>query len=196
MLNYEKIEKDPQRITKIKSFINKYNYEGINFSSEKDDSKKFEKNNLIIALNVVYTEKEKIYLAYVSKNNPNREKQVIVLTIPNGRGHEVKSEGRWYYLAVKELSALLRGTTSKHYGDFCCLNYFHFFRTKNKLEWHKKVCEKKKDFCNVIMPSENTKVLKFNQYQKSDKSSFIIYADLECIIEKIDGCKFIYSKSK
>ena len=27
------------------------------------------------------------------------------------------------------------------------------------------------------------------QYKKSDKASFIIYADLECIIEKIDECK-------
>ena len=39
------------------------------------------------------------------------------------------------------------------------------------------------------MPSEETKILELNQYQKSDKASFIIYADLECIIEKIDGCK-------
>ena len=39
------------------------------------------------------------------------------------------------------------------------------------------------------MPSENTKMLEFNQYQKSDKAPFIIYAGLECIIEKIDGCK-------
>ena len=39
------------------------------------------------------------------------------------------------------------------------------------------------------MPSEDTKVLEFNQYQKSDKAPFIIYADFECIIEKIDGCK-------
>ena len=39
------------------------------------------------------------------------------------------------------------------------------------------------------MPSEDTKLLVFNQYQKSDKASFIIYADLECIIEKIDGYK-------
>ena len=39
------------------------------------------------------------------------------------------------------------------------------------------------------MPSEDTKILEFNQYQKSDKAPFIIYADLECIIEKIDGCK-------
>ena len=39
------------------------------------------------------------------------------------------------------------------------------------------------------MPSEDTKILEFNQYQKSDKAPFIIYADLECIIEKIDGCR-------
>ena len=39
------------------------------------------------------------------------------------------------------------------------------------------------------MPSEDTKILDFNQYQKSDKAPFIIYADLECIIGKIDGCK-------
>ena len=46
-----------------------------------------------------------------------------------------------------------------------------------------------KDFCNVNMPSDNTKILQFNQYQKSDKATCIIYADLKCIIEKIDGCK-------
>ena len=46
-----------------------------------------------------------------------------------------------------------------------------------------------KIFCNIIMPSENTKILEFNQYQKSVQAPFIIYADLECIIEKTDGCK-------
>ena len=32
------------------------------------------------------------------------------------------------------------------------------------------------------MPSENTKILEFNQYQKLDKAWFIIYADLEYLI--------------
>ena len=41
-----------------------------------------------------------------------------------------------------------------------------------------------KDFCNIAMPSEEV-----NQYQKSDKAPFIIYADLECLKEKIDGCE-------
>ena len=65
---------------------------------------------------------------------------------------------------------------------------FILLEQKNKLQSHKKVRENK-DFCNVIMPFEDTKILEFNQYQKSDKAPFIIYADLECIIEKIDGCK-------
>ena len=68
------------------------------------------------------------------------------------------------------------------------MNCLHSFGTKNKHKSHKRVCGNK-DFCNVIMPSEDTKILEFNQYQKSDKAPFIIYVDLECIIEKIDGCK-------
>ena len=58
-LNHEEIKKDPQRITKIKPFINKYNWKEIDFPSEKDDWKKVEKNNRTIALNVLYAKKEK-----------------------------------------------------------------------------------------------------------------------------------------
>ena len=39
------------------------------------------------------------------------------------------------------------------------------------------------------MPFKDTKILEFKQCQKSDKAPFAIYADLECIIKKIDGCK-------
>ena len=40
------------------------------------------------------------------------------------------------------------------------------------------------------MISEDTEILEFNQHQKFDKAPFIIYADLECKIEKIDGFKY------
>ena len=59
-LNHEEIKKDPQKITTSKSFISKYNWEGINFPSEKADWKKIEKNNVTtIARNVFYAKKEK-----------------------------------------------------------------------------------------------------------------------------------------
>ena len=40
-----------------------------------------------------------------------------------------------------------------------------------------------------IFSSDDTKILEFNQYQKSNKAPFIIYTDLEYIIEKTDGSK-------
>ena len=39
------------------------------------------------------------------------------------------------------------------------------------------------------MPSEDIRILEFNQYQKSDKGPFKVHADLECLVEKIDSCK-------
>ena len=39
------------------------------------------------------------------------------------------------------------------------------------------------------MPSEDNKILEFNQNKKSDKTPFVIYADLNFLIEKTDGCK-------
>ena len=38
------------------------------------------------------------------------------------------------------------------------------------------------------MPSEKNNILEFNQYMKSDKTQYIIYADIESLIRKIDGC--------
>ena len=76
-ISYDETKKDPQRITKIKPFINKYNWERINYPSENDDWKKNQKNNVTIARNVLYAKKEKIYPAYVSKHSSNHEKKLF-----------------------------------------------------------------------------------------------------------------------
>ena len=91
----------------------------------------------------------------------------------------------------KKLSALLRGMTSEPQGEFYCLNCLHFFATENKCESDKKSCENK-DFklrIKVSMLSEDTEILAFNQYQNCHKAVFIIYTDLECLLEKIAGFK-------
>ena len=123
-LNLDKIKKDPQRVSKIKPFIEKYNWKDI-------DLKKFECNNEV-ALNILYVpyNTKKINIAYKSKNNLTQEKQIILLMISDGQ--------KWHYLVVKNLSRLLRGITSNHKEDFYCLNCFHSYRTENKLEAHKK----------------------------------------------------------
>ena len=85
-LNRDKINKDPQRVSKIKPFIDQYNWNDIDFPSTGKDSKKFESNNESIALNILYVPHKtgKIHLAYKSKHNITREKQVILLMITDG----------------------------------------------------------------------------------------------------------------
>ena len=81
--------------------------------------------------------------------------------------------------------------------SFFCLNCHHSFATGNKHTSRKKVYEDKY-FCNVVMPSEDTNLLKFNHYQKCHKPHLIIYADLKCLIDwwmqKLSW-KFILNKS-
>ena len=179
-LNLDKINDHPERISKIKPFIEQYNWKDIDFQSTSKDWKKFELNNEI-ALNILYVphNTKKIEIAYKSKHNLTREKQVILLIISNGEN--------WHYLTIKNLSRLLRGITSIHDGDFYCLNCFHLHRTKNKLEAHKKICENR-DYCHVEMPTKDNNTIKYNQGEKSIKLPFAVYADLEYLLEKMSTC--------
>ena len=81
-LNLDKIKKDQQAISKIKPFIDQYNWSDIDFPSASKDWKKIELNNEI-ALNILYVpyNTKKIHVAYKSKHNLTREKQVILLMI-------------------------------------------------------------------------------------------------------------------
>ena len=101
---------------------------------------------------------------------------------------------KWHYLAVKSLSALLRGITSNHDGDFYCLNCFHSYSTKEKLKKHEKVCNNH-DYCYVEMPDEHNKMLKYNHAEKLLKAQFMIYTDLECLLEKMHFCQNNLEKS-
>ena len=93
-LNYQNIKKDPQRISKIKPFIDQYNWKEISCLSHQKDWEKFEWNNKPIALNILYVphDTEEIRHVYMSKCNTKLENQVIFLMISDGE--------KWHYLAV------------------------------------------------------------------------------------------------
>ena len=118
-------------------------------------------------------------MAYRSKYNLIHEEQTILLMITDSE--------KWQYLTVKNLFGLLRGVTSTHYGDFHCLNCFRSYGTKIKLELHKKICENH-DYCKVKMPAKGSNIIKYNHEEKSMKVPFVIYADLECLLEKMSIC--------
>ena len=57
----------------------------------------------------------------------------------------------------------------------------------NKLKSHENAC-KNKYICGTVMPSEKGNILEVNQYVKSDKIPYIIFADIEPLIKKIGRC--------
>ena len=145
-LNLDNIEKNPQRISKIKPFIDQYNWKDIDFPPPNKDWRKLELNN-DIALNILYIphNTKKTQLAYRSKNNLTCDKQIILLMITDGE--------KWHYLTVKNLPGLLKGIIN-----------------------------------HVEMPTKDNNIIKYNHGEKSMKVPFIIYADLECLLEKMSTC--------
>ena len=152
-LNHEQIKSHPERISNIKPFSDQYNWKEISFPTSRNLWKKFASNNESIALIILYVpySAKEIRHACKSKYNLKRENQVILLFITDGE--------KWHYLAVKSLSALLRGITGNNNGDFYYLNCFCSYTTENKLENHRNVCENH-DYCYVEMPEEDDKILK------------------------------------
>ena len=74
-LNYHTVETHPERISKLKSYINKYNLERINFPAGSKEWKKFEQSNTTIALNILYAKstKKETNIVYKSKYNNKRK---------------------------------------------------------------------------------------------------------------------------
>ena len=91
---------------------------------------------------------KKIHIAYKSKHNSTREKQVTLLMISNGEN--------WHYLVVKRLPGLPKGITSSHNEDFYCLNCFCAYTTKNKHEELKKIVK----IINIVMLKCLMKIIK------------------------------------
>ena len=92
------------------------------------------------------------------------------------------------------MSALFREIAGNNHVDFYCVNCFQSYTTENKLKKHEKVC-KNHDYCYVEMPKEDNKILKYNQREKSMKVPFIIYANVECLLEKMNTCHNNLKKS-
>ena len=114
-LNYEEIGKHSERIKKNKPFVNKYNWHEKKFSLKKDDWKKIQKNNVIIALNVLYAKKEKNVTCLCFKT-----------WLDSWKTNYSFNDSKWRRMA--NLSALLRKITSKQHNDFHCLNCLHSWR--------------------------------------------------------------------
>lgn len=62
----------------------------------------------------------------------------------------------------------------------------HYFRTNEKLTAHSVDCSKLND-CAIVLPGEDDKWLTFEHHSRKERIPFVVYADLECALERREG---------
>lgn len=98
-LHHEEIGAHTERISKLREFENRYNWQGIEFPTTIKSISKFEKNNPDIAVNVLYVTKKSINNLRRSEYKITRSKQVNLLLIKDGK--------KTHYTCIKKISRLL-----------------------------------------------------------------------------------------
>ena len=178
-LHCEEISVNPERISKLRPFAERYDWEGLEFPMALNKISKFEKRNPEIAVNVLFVNKKSIYIARRSEFNGKRSKQVNLLMIIDGKNR--------HYTAVKSLSRLLSSENSKgRKGAYhFCVNCLNGFRTESARDKHYVYCSSNGEV-NVKMPEEREKWLKFHDGQCQFKVPFMLYADFESILKPVD----------
>ena len=62
------------------------------------------------------------------------------------------------------------------------------FKTDNALEKHERLCDNN-DYCSVEMSTQSNKILKYSYGEKSLRTPFVIYTDLERLLLKQQSCQ-------
>ena len=141
------------------------------------DIKKFENLNQFISVNVLaFDGKTCIYPVYVTSDK-NRMHHVNLLLISN--------YDKFHYVLIKNMSRLLCTNPTNGQRYFC--NYcLHGFYKKSSLLNHVDDCSKF-GIQKVVLPDDEHKWVKFNSIQKMMPVPFIIYADFESFLCKVEG---------
>lgn len=145
---------------------------------------KFERNNPTISINV-YSFKKKsktVHLLRGTKSVKERHLHLMLLT------KETSSEtSNTHYCWIKDLSRLVSAqvSKSKRRTYFCdrCLNFFY---KQDKLNKHIENCLQQNE-CAIVMPEENTSTMEFKNYHNQVVTPFVVYADLETLLNKDDS---------
>ena len=166
---------NPCRVNQYRQYEHELDLSGIQTPIKLGQIPKFERQNNISIC--VYGYEDEVYPLYITTHRSPRH--VNLLLIGNG----VKQ----HYCLIRDLNRFLSSQT-KHDGEthFCpyCL---HGFTRAELLNDHMPYCRPHGPQ-KIKMPTDKDKWLKFKNYEKQLSSPFVIYADFECLLPKVQSC--------
>ncbi|KAL9971514.1 hypothetical protein ACROYT_G017685 [Oculina patagonica] len=172
-------DKYPQRIKKSdKAYIEKLNYDGIDFPVNIKQINKIEKQNKI-NINAFGYENKQPYPIFVSKEKYNKDMNLLLIT---------ENENK-HYVLIKDFNKFMYNQTKHKERKHFCMHCLQCFSSERVLNDHKENCIQVNGVQAIKMPNKDNNTLKFNNFHKQQQVPFVIYADFEAITEKISSCK-------
>ena len=171
-------EKNPQRIKKSDNAFIKdkiVNYDGIEFPVTIKDYNKIEKMNSI-NINVFCYEENQIFPLYISKEKFEDHMELLLIT-------EGKTK---HYVLIKDFNKLMYNQTKHESRKHFCMYCLQCFSSERVLNNHKENCIQLNGTQAVKMPTKDNSILKFNNYHKQQPVPFVIYADFEALLQKVE----------
>ena len=161
---------------------------GIHYPVDLKAIDRFETQNPNISISVVgYNKVDLVHPIRVSKYTGCDHDIVLLLLKEAVKGENGKIEEKTHYTLVKNKGALLASQINNHeHKRHFCLNCFNSFNSPETLETHKEYCYENESV-KILMPPPGT-YLRFKNFLHSEKAPFVIYADFECKIIRMDNC--------
>ncbi|XP_078032837.1 uncharacterized protein LOC144467773 [Augochlora pura] len=99
-----------------------------------------------------------------------------------------------HFAWIKNLSRLVSSQLSKHdHQKYICDRCLQYFTSQERLDTHSVDCGEINK-CALKLPTKDNKWLRFKHYAYKEQAPFVIYADLECLLEKLEGSDEAYGK--
>ena len=173
-LRWQEIDRDPQRISKLKRFEADIDWSGVGFPVSFSIIKGFESRNQI-SINVLAIEDRQIYIC---RKGGNYERIAnLMLITENNRKH---------YVAIKSLSRLLSKQNSKHKErQYFCMNCLQGFKEEKSRNEHIGYC-KYNESVRIERPHKRP-IVEYSDGQFQCKVPFIMYADFEPTLKPMQG---------
>ncbi|XP_018362816.1 PREDICTED: uncharacterized protein LOC108760996, partial [Trachymyrmex cornetzi] len=158
------------------------NFQNIEFPITLKDVTQFERLN-DVSINVYVIEGQNtLNVLPIRLIDDKKEKHVDLLYLRDPRDDNVG-----HFAWIKNLSRLMSKQLNKHNGQkYICDHCLHYFHSNERLQLHIVDCQRINE-CAIRLPSNDDKWLSFNNYNRKERVPFVVYADLECILEKTDG---------
>ena len=173
-MRWEEIDRDHQRISKLRRYEDDFDWDGIKFQASIRDIKRFEARNEI-TINILALEGKKIYICRKGKEY-NRVANLMLITDHNKK----------HYVAIKSLKRLLSRQNSKHKeSQHFCINCLQGFAEQKSRDEHYAYC-RSNEAVRIEMPNKKP-IVEYSDGQYQFKGPFMMYADFESILEPIQG---------